>query len=86
MAAVVAFSAAALFGLHLRKVERGFRTQGILAGCIWLMMNLTFDWPMFSFGPMQMSPLAYLGDIGAAYLAIPAICIPIGVLLESKLA
>jgi hypothetical protein len=48
MAAVVALSGAALFSLYLRKVDRGFRRQGLLAGWLWCAMNIAFDLPMFS--------------------------------------
>ena len=83
---VVALSGAALFSVYLRRIDRGFRLQGVLAGCLWCAMNIAFDLPMFSFGPMQMPVVPYLADIGAAYLAFPAICIPVGWLLESKTA
>ena len=86
MAAVVALSGAALFSLYLRRIDRGFRRQGVLAGCLWCAMNIAFDLPMFSFGPMQMPVVRYLADIGVAYLALPSVCVPIGWLLESKTA
>jgi hypothetical protein len=35
-------------------------------------MNLIFDFPMFAFGPMRMTALAYYSEIGLAYLAFPA--------------
>jgi len=40
-------------------------------GGLWLSMNLFFDYPMFAFGPMKMTPLAYYSEIGLVYLTFP---------------
>jgi hypothetical protein len=42
-----------------------------LVGMVWAAMNLILDYPMFAYGPMQMSVAQYFGDIGATYLIYP---------------
>jgi hypothetical protein len=45
--------------------------EAALVGLLWLAMNLVFDYPMFAFGPMKMTPLAYYSEIGLVYLIFP---------------
>jgi len=40
-------------------------------GTLWLALNLIFDYPMFAFGPMKMTPLGYYSEIGLVYLTFP---------------
>ncbi|MGA9427889.1 MAG: hypothetical protein WBV33_22595, partial [Terracidiphilus sp.] len=56
-----------LFFLHRSVCIR----QAALAGLLWTAMNLILDYPMFAFGPMQMTPLAYYSEIGLVYLTFP---------------
>lgn len=46
--------------------------EAALVGALWFVMNLAFDYPMFAFGPMKMTALAYYSEIGLAYLTFPA--------------
>jgi hypothetical protein len=70
MGLVLLFTVAALLKVYFRK--RTVSTmEAALVGTLWLAMNLTFDYPMFSRGPMQMTAAAYYSEIGLAYLAIP---------------
>jgi hypothetical protein len=46
--------------------------EALIVGAIWFVMNLIFDYPMFAFGPMKMTALAYYSEIGLAYLTFPA--------------
>lgn len=41
------------------------------AGLLWLVMNLVFDFPLFAYGPMKMTALAYYSEIGLVYLTFP---------------
>jgi uncharacterized membrane protein YvlD (DUF360 family) len=43
----------------------------VLAGAMWLAINLALDYPMFAFGPMKMEVGRYYSEIGLAYLIFP---------------
>ena len=45
--------------------------EAALVGAVWLAVNLVCDYPMFAFGPMKMTALAYYSEIGLVYLAYP---------------
>ena len=47
--------------------------EGVLLGALWLVMNWLLDWPLFSYGPMKMSVVDYMADIGFTYLMLPII-------------
>ena len=51
--------------------------EGVLLGAIWLVMNWLLDWPLFSNGPMSMSMVNYIADIGLTYLMLPIITVGI---------
>ena len=51
--------------------------EGVSLGAIWLVMNWLLDWPLFSFGPMRMSMVNYIADIGLTYLMLPIITVGI---------
>jgi len=86
MGVVVAMCTAIFLNLYFRTVERRSGFEGALLGILWCGMCILFDLPLFLFGPMKMPPGAYLSEIGSGYLMIPAVSIPIGLLLASKSA
>ena len=45
--------------------------EALEVGTLWFAMNLIFDYPMFDYGPMKMTALAYWSEIGLVYLAFP---------------
>ncbi len=45
--------------------------EAALVGVVWFAINLVCDYPMFAFGPMKMTPLAYYSEIGLVYLTFP---------------
>jgi len=47
--------------------------KAVLVGALWTGFNLLFDYPMFAFGPMQMTVGKYYSEIGLSYLAFPAL-------------
>ncbi|HXI90665.1 MAG TPA: hypothetical protein VNO24_11675 [Blastocatellia bacterium] len=51
--------------------------EGLWLGAIWLIMNWLLDWPLFSNGPMRMSMVNYIADIGLTYLMLPIITVGI---------
>ncbi len=67
---VVLMTAGALLTWYFRKRPVSFR-EAALVGVVWLAVNLVCDYPMFAFGPMKMTTLAYYSEIGLVYLAYP---------------
>lgn len=47
--------------------------EGLLVGLIWMMLSIVIDLPIFVAGPIKMSLLDYLADIGVTYLIIPIV-------------
>jgi hypothetical protein len=84
MEVVLAVCAATFLNFYFRRVERRFLAEGAMLGLLWCAMSILFDLPLFSHGPMQMPLASYLSYIGVAYLMYPAICIPVGWLLEAR--
>jgi len=68
---VVLLTAGALLTRYFRDRPVLVR-EALIVGAIWFVMNLIFDYPMFAFGPMKMTALAYYSEIGLAYLTFPA--------------
>lgn len=85
MEIVLALCSTIFLNLYFRKVERRFLAEGTILGILWCAMSILFDLPLFSNGPMKMPLASYLSDIGVAYLMYPAICIPVGWLLEARI-
>lgn len=68
--------------LYLNKLKGSFLKEAVLAGVIWLGINLILDLLLFMEGPMKMSFIDYIADIGLTYLLIPTITVGFGYLLE----
>ena len=68
---VVLLAAGALLARYFRNRPVSVR-EAILVGALWFFMNLVFDYPMFAYGPMQMTAPRYYSEIGLAYLTFPA--------------
>lgn len=58
---------------YFKNVKKEFCRVGIQLGLFWLLISLGIDLIMFSGGPMKMSLLAYIYDIGLTYLIIPIV-------------
>ena len=84
MAVALSLCTTAAACIYLGRVQRRFLRQGVLLGILWLAVTLALDALVFSRGPMQMSPAAYLKDIGLTYLIIPTITIGLGFALERQ--
>jgi len=67
---VVLATAGLLLLWYFRKRAVSFG-EAAAVGTLWLVTNLVLDYPMFAFGPMKMTPLAYYSEIGLAYLTFP---------------
>lgn len=48
-------------------------SEGFVLGLLWMLISLTFDYPVFSLSPLKMPLVTYWKEIGFAYLAIPII-------------
>jgi len=70
--------------LYFRKIESGFLSESIKPGVVWLAISIVIDLLMFMWGPMKMSFLDYMKDIGFTYLMYPIVTIGFGYLLEKK--
>ena len=71
MTLIVLLTAGALFRFYFRTRAVSVR-EAVLVGALWFVANLVFDYPMFAYGPMQMTAWAYYSEIGLTYLVIPA--------------
>jgi hypothetical protein len=82
MPVVVAFITVLSANLYFKKVESGLLREGFLLGAIWFAISVLLDLLMFMQGPMAMTIVDYLKDIGLTYLIIPTITISFGFLAE----
>jgi len=58
---------------YLGACKRAYVKEGLGLGLLWVAINWLCDLPFFSTGPMRMSFVNYMADIGLTYLLIPAI-------------
>jgi hypothetical protein len=80
----VALSALTLWFLYLyfKGVPSGYAKAGLVAGIVWIILNILLDQLLFSRGPMQMTFADYMYDIGLTYLLIPVITTGAGYLMD----
>lgn len=71
--------------VYFRKVSLGFVTEGIVIGVLWFIVSIAIDLLLFTWGPMAMTFVDYMKDIGLTYLIYPIVTIGIGYLLEKKM-
>ena len=78
---VVVTGSTVLFSvLYFARIGSSFLREGILLGIVWFTISVVIDLVMFMQGPMQMTLLDYVKDIGLTYLMIPTITIGFGYL------
>jgi uncharacterized membrane protein YpjA len=77
MAVALALSAVIFANRYFERCAVSSLREGAELGAIWLVLNWLLDWPLFSYGPMRMSMLNYLADIGLTYLMLPIITVGI---------
>lgn len=70
--------------LYLRKLESNILREGIWLGLMWLAVSIILDLFLFMWGPMKMSFVDYMMDIGLTYLIIPTVTIGFGYLLQRQ--
>ncbi|HET8549801.1 MAG TPA: hypothetical protein VFL57_17450 [Bryobacteraceae bacterium] len=64
--------AAVLARRYFRDSARPSVIEAAVLGFVWAVINLVLDYPMFAYGPMQMTTARYYSEIGAGYLLYPA--------------
>ena len=84
MPVVVTVSTVLFSNLYFRNVEAAFVKEGILLGLSWLAISVVIDLLMFMQGPMKMTLVDYVKDIGFTYLIIPTVTVGFGFLLEKR--
>ncbi|WP_455284011.1 hypothetical protein [[Eubacterium] cellulosolvens] len=71
--------------LYLRKVQGGYLKEGVVLGLLWFVISIGLDLLMFMpEGPMRMTLVDYMKDIGLTYLIIPTISVGFGFLAGKK--
>ena len=70
--------------LYFRKMDGRYISESIKLGVIWFAISIVFDLLMFMWGPMKMSFINYMIDIGFTYLIYPIVTIGFGFMLEKK--
>jgi hypothetical protein len=77
MPVALALCAVMFANLYFQRCAASSLREGVWLGTIWLVMNWLLDWPLFSNGPMRMSMVNYIADIGLTYLMLPIITVGI---------
>ena len=70
---------------YFRDIEKEFFKEGMIIGVVWLVINIIFDMFMFMEGPMKMSLVDYMMDIGFTYLMIPVITVGFGYIQDCRM-
>ncbi|MGA9363403.1 MAG: hypothetical protein WBW16_03450 [Bacteroidota bacterium] len=84
MAVTVTLAVVVLSVLYFGKVEGGFLKEAVRIGILWFLMSIVIDLLMFMWGPMKMSFLDYMFDIGFTYLIYPTVTIGFGYILQRR--
>ena len=67
---------------YFRNISTRFLNESIKLGVLWFGISLGLDLLMFMWGPMKMTFVDYMKDIGITYLIYPAVVIGFGYLKE----
>jgi len=84
MPVVLTVCAVFFSNLYFKRAETRFLKEGVLLGIIWLVISLVIDLLLFMWGPMKMTFVNYMMDIGLTYLIFPAITIGFGCLMGKR--
>lgn len=69
--------------IYFSGLDGDFRREGIILGASWFLISIVLDLPFFMEGPMKMSFMDYMADVGLTYLIMPAVTFGFGYLLEA---
>jgi hypothetical protein len=84
MAVAVTVAVVVLSVLYFGKMESGYLKEAVKIGILWFLISIVIDLLMFMWGPMKMSFLNYMYDIGFTYLIYPTVTVGFGYLLQRK--
>jgi fumarate reductase subunit C len=84
MAVTVTLTVVVFSILYFGKIDGGYLREGVRIGILWFVISIVIDLLMFMWGPMKMSFLNYMYDIGFTYLIYPTVTIGFGYLLQRK--
>ncbi len=84
MPVVLALCGVYFAGRYFRANPHNTKMEGLRLGTIWFFACILLDQPLFMWGPMKMTFMQYMGDIGLTYLIYPIISIGMGALAESQ--
>ena len=84
MPIIVTVSVVVFAMLYLKKQLSDYLNEGVSLGIVWLVISVVIDLLLFMWGPMKMTFLDYIGDIGLTYLIIPIITVGMGALVEKR--
>ena len=73
MPVAVALASVIFAVLYGKQVKGIVLEEWVRLGILWLLISVAVDLLMFSWGPMKMTLIDYVKDIGFTYLAIPVI-------------
>ncbi|HZS09115.1 MAG TPA: hypothetical protein VFD58_30050 [Blastocatellia bacterium] len=82
MPVTLALLAVVFCHLYFRRCAGDFLREGAWLGATWLGINLLFDLPLFSWGPMKVPLVNYLADVGLTYLILPIITTGLGMQMD----
>jgi hypothetical protein len=86
MPVVGGLSAVVFLALYVRRLAGDYRAEGVALGALWFAISLGLDLLLFMWGPMKMTFLDYMMDIGVVYLLLPIITIGVGAMLDGVAA
>ena len=75
MPVVLTISAVIFSNAYLKKVNADYLKEGILLGLMWFAISILIDLSLFMYGPMKMTFIDYVKDIGLTYIIIPTVTI-----------
>ncbi|MBW2975523.1 hypothetical protein KY366_07420 [Candidatus Woesearchaeota archaeon] len=84
MPVIIVTSVVLFCNMYFRHIKKEQLREGFFLGLVWLAISILLDLLMFMWGPMKISFLDYMADIGLTYLIIPVICIGFGYVLSRK--
>lgn len=82
MPVVLTLTVVVFLSLDFQTIAGGYLRRGLRAGLVWLGISIVLDLALFSSGPVRMSFLDYMMDIGLTYVIIPILAIAVGRLAD----
>jgi fumarate reductase subunit C len=84
MAVTVTLAVVVLSVLYFGKIEAGYLKEAVRIGILWFCISIVIDVLMFMWGPMKMTFVNYMYDIGFTYLIYPIVTVGFGYMLQRK--